>query len=67
MTGEGTVKFKDGSKWSGKFKYNRKHGPGVYIGLDGKQESVRYYWDWTAKKWLCLISLLALLLSYFFR
>ena len=49
MHGEGTIIYADRSQWTGAFKYNRKHGLGIFTVLDGHSQPLKYYWDWTAR------------------
>ena len=37
MEGRGIFTWKDGSRYEGDYKNNRKHGKGKYLSVDGKE------------------------------
>ena len=67
MHGDGIITYKNGSKWTGTFRYGKKHGMGTFTDLEGNQKSLTYFWDWTANQLIVLSAALVLLIGFLFR
>ncbi len=43
---QGLYKFKNGARYIGEYKYNKKHGQGTFIYPDGSKYEGRYMCPW---------------------